>query len=594
MRLEERRARREERRGRAGGAIRSSILAPLSSLSPLLAACCLLGVGCRPPPAAEGPSAPPWFRDVTEECGLRFVHDAGPTGAYFMPQIMGSGAALLDFDNDGQLDVYLIQNAGPRSRSTNRLFRNRGGGRFEDVSAGSGLDVAGHGMGAAVGDVNNDGWPDLLVTEYGRLRLFLNNGDGTFRDVTKQAGLESVHWGTSACFFDYDRDGWLDLVVVNYLDYSPSRPCGDARKPDYCHPNAFPGTVTRLYHNLGPAGQVRFEDVTLKSGLGRKPGPGLGVVCADFDGDGWPDVFVANDSKPNHLWVNQRDGTFQEEAVVRGLAYNALGRAQANMGVALGDVSGGLLFDLFVTHLTEETNTLWRQGPRGLFRDETAAAGLAGSRWRGTGFGTALGDFDHDGALDLAVVNGRVARSTGPPRPADEFPPDLPPFWRDYAERNQLVANGGGGKFRDVSPENKPFCGTAAVARGLACGDLDGDGALDLLVTTAAGPARLYRNVAPNRGHWLMVRALDPALQRDAYGAEVTVRAGGRRWRRWLNPGSSYLCSNDPRAHFGLGTAERVDAVEVLWPDGAAEVFPGGAADRVVVLRKGEGKPIGK
>jgi enediyne biosynthesis protein E4 len=593
----------EGRRGRGGERGWGPSRPSLFLFGALLAACCLLGVSCRPPPADDEPSAPPWFRDVTEECGLRFVHDAGPTGGYFMPQIMGSGAALFDFDNDGRLDVYLLQNGGPDSRSTNRLFRQEADGRFKDVSAGSGLDVAGYGMGAAVGDVNNDGRPDVLVTEYGRLRLFLNNGDGTFTDVTKEAGLGSVAWGTSACFFDYDRDGWLDLVVVNYLDYSPSRPCGDARKPDYCHPNAFGGTVARLYHNLGPlqgknegrgakaAAPVRFEDVTLKSGLGRLPGPGLGVVCADFDGDGWPDIFVANDSKPNHLWINQKDGTFKEEAVLRGLAYNALGRAQANMGVALGDVSGGGRFDLYVTHLTEETNTLWRQGPRGLFRDETAAAGLAGSRWRGTGFGTVLGDFDHDGALDLAVVNGRVARSAAPP--AGDFPPDLAPFWRDYAERNQLFANEGGGRFRDVSPENKPFCGTAAVARGLACGDLDGDGALDLLVTTVAGPARLYRNVAPNRGHWLLVRALDPALKRDAYGAVVTVRAGGRRWRRWVNPGSSYLCSNDPRAHFGLGPAERVDAVEVLWPDGSAEVFPGGAADRVVVLRKGEGKPAG-
>jgi hypothetical protein len=570
----------------------------------LAAACCWLGPGCRPPPpAAEGPSAPPWFRDVTEECGLDFVHDAGPTGDYFMPQVMGSGAALLDYDNDGRLDVYLLQNGGPGSRSTNQLFHQGADGRFTDVSAGSGLDVAGYGMGVAVGDVNNDGWPDVLVTEYGRLRLFLNNGNGTFRDATKEAGLESVLWGTSAAFVDYDRDGWLDLVVVNYVDYSPSRPCGDARQPDYCHPNAFVGAVTKLYHNRGPlrgqsdgrapppAAPVRFEDVTLQSGLGRLPGPGLGVVCADFDGDGWPDLFVANDSRANRLWVNQRDGTFREEGVLRGVAYNALGRAQANMGVALGDTSGRGLFDLYVTHLTQETNTLWRQGPRGLFRDETAAAGLAGPRWRGTGFGTVLGDFDHDGALDLAVVNGRVARAGGRAAAPGPGPAALAPFWRDYAERNQLFANAGGGRFRDISPDNAPFCGTAAVARGLACGDLDGDGALDLLVTTVAGRARLYRNVAPGRGHWLLVRALDPALKRDAYGAEVTVRAGGRRWRRWLSPGSSYLCSNDPRAHFGLGQAERVDAVEVRWPDGSAEVFPGCGADRVVVLRKGSGKP---
>src|SRR5262249_5062557 len=246
--------------------------------------------------------------------------------------------------------------------------------------------------------------------------------------------------------------------------------------------------------------------------------------------------------------------------VLRGIAFNALGRAEANMGVAIGDVDGDGAFDVFVTHLTDETNTLWKQGPRGLFRDATAAAGLARPRWRGTGFGTVLADFDHDGAPDLAVVNGRVKRM-------ELFDTDpaaakaLDPFWRPYAERNQLFANDGGGRFRDISPQNGPFCGTAWVARGLACGDFDGDGALDLLVTRVAGPARLYRNVAPKQGHWLMVRAIDPALRRDAYGAEVTVYAGERRWQGWVNPGYSYACSNDARAHFGLGQAGRGDRI---------------------------------
>lgn len=578
-----------------------SIFAPRSPIflwGLLLSACAWLVLGCRPAPPALEPPVPPWFEEVTLECGLHFVHDAGPTGDYFMPQIMGSGAAVFDFDNDGRLDLYLLQNAGPNSQSTNRLYHQEADGHFKDVSVGSGLDVAGHGMGVAIGDVNNDGWPDVLITEYGGLRLFLNNGNGTFTDVTKPAGLQSVSWGASACFFDYDRDGWLDLVVVNYVDYSPSSPCGGASKRDYCHPSAFDGTVARLYRNSGVKGQgsgargqaVRFEDVTLKSGLGRVPGPGLGVVCADFDGDGWPDIFVANDSKANRLWINQRDGTFKEEALARGVAYDGLGRAQANMGIALGDVDGDGQFDLYVTHLTQETNVLWKQGPRGLFRDGTAAAGLASSRWRGTGFGTVLADFDHDGALDLAVVNGRVSRSEDQGS-TDAASSIHDPFWRRYAERNQLFANDGG-RFRDISLQNVPLCGTASVARGLACGDFNGDGALDLLVTTVAGPARLYRNVAPDRGHWLMVRALDPALKRDAHGAEVTVRAGGRRWLRWLNPGSSYLCSNDPRAHFGLGSAERVDAIEIHWPDGFKEAFPGCDADRVLVLYKGKGRAL--
>jgi hypothetical protein len=543
----------------------------------------------RPAPSAPGeqPAGPPWFADVTEEAGLHFVHDAGPVGRYFLPQAMGSGAALFDFDNDGRLDIYLLHNAGPDSDSTNRLFRQLPDGTFLDVSKGSGLDIAGFNMGVAVGDVNNDGFLDVLVTQYGSIRLFLNNGNGTFTDVTKESGLSNPAWGTSAAFFDYDRDGCLDLVVVNYLDYDPTWPCTTASgKPDYCAPRAFGGRVSRLFHNRGKTAGgkgVRFEDVTEASGLGRLAGPGLGVVCADFDGDGWPDLFIANDGQPNRLWINRHDGTFSEEAVQRGVAYNALGQAEAGMGVGLGDVDGDGLFDLFVTHLTEETNTLWRQGPRGLFHDRTASAGLAVPRGRGTGFGTVLADFDQDGALDVAVVNGRISRGPAVVNAA------LGPHWGLYAERNHLFANDGTGHFRDLSAANPGLCGTANVARGLAWGDIDGDGAPDLLVTTLAGPARLYRNVAPHRGHWLLVRVLDPALQRDAYGAAVRVRAGDRRWVRWINPAGSYLCSSDARAHFGLGSAGHVEGIEVLWPDGTTETFPGCSADRQLVLSKGEG-----
>jgi hypothetical protein len=511
--------------------------------------------------------------------------------------MVGSGVALFDFDNDGRLDLYLVQNGGPDSHATNRLYRQTADGHFADVSKGSGLDVAGHGMGVAVGDVNNDGRPDVLLTEYGRVRLFQNNGDGTFTDVTKEAGLDNPLWGTSAAFLDYDRDGWLDLVIVNYVDFAPGRKCpGWDGTIDYCGPSAFDPKVARLYHNRGcdAAGKWQgFEDVTVPSGLGRTPGPGLGVLCADFDGDRWPDILVANDGKPNHLWVNQHDGTFKEEAVQRGCAYNGMGQAEANMGIALGDVDGDGLFDLFVTHLSDEKHRLWKQGPRGQFHDHTVAAGLTRPRWNGTGFGTVLADFDHDGFPDLALVNGRVRRDKSF-RPDADAVAALGPFWAQYADRNQLFANAGDGTFRDLSRANRPFCGSPAVGRGLAWGDLDGDGAVDLVVTSVAGPARVFRNVAPKKGHWLLVRALDPALHRDAYGAEITVRAGARRWLGLVNPGSSYLCSNDPRAHFGLGPAAAVDALDVVWPDGTEESFPGGPADRVVVLRKGEGRRVNR
>jgi hypothetical protein len=556
----------------------------------LAASAAALVVGCGESPSPpSGPGPPPWFEDVTAARGLDFLHDAGPAGTYFMPQIIGSGCALFDYDNDGRLDIYLLHNGGPKSSSRNRLFHQEPDGRFHDISAGSGLDIAGYGMGVAIGDVNNDGYPDVFVSEYGGAHLFLNVGQGRFREVTQDAGIEHLLWGVSCAFVDYDRDGWLDLVVVNYLDADPTRPCRLAGgQRDYCGPTQFPGTVTNLYRNRGgpvgkPLQRVQFEDVTLSSGLGKLPGPGLGVACADFDGDGWCDLFVANDAKPNRLWINQRNGTFKDEAVARSIACNNLGIPQGNMGVAIGDTDADGLFDIFVTHLTEETHTLWRQAPRGHFQDRTGAAGLIRSRWRGTGFGTVFADFDLDGCPDLALVNGRVMR--GPPQ-GEEI---LGPYWSRYAERNQLFANDGTGQFHDVSPTNDAFCGAPGIHRALAVGDIDNDGAPDLLVTAVAGPARLYRNVAPRQGHWLAVRVLDPVLRRDAYGAVITVCAGERRWVQPFNPGYSFLCSNDPRVHFGLGSADWVDGVTVRWPDGAEETFPGTAADRLVVLRKGEG-----
>lgn len=556
----------------------------------------LSACGCRPErPDVPNPTeevvpaeatGPPWFEDVTLASGLRFNHDPGPIDeSHFMPQIMGSGAALFDANGDNRLDIYLVQNGGPKG-ARNVFYLQQQDGSFQDASAGSGLDVAGYGMGVAIGDVDNDGRADVLLTEFGATRFFRNEGQGRFRETTKESRIDNPAWGTSASYLDYDRDGWLDLIVVNYLNLDPRQICRDASgRRSYCHPNTFPGTATRLYRNRGLDSSSRwlgFEDVTTATGFGSRLAPGLGVVCADFTGDGWPDVFVANDGKANHLWVNKRNGTFREEAATRGLAFNMQGQTQGNMGVALGDVDGDKLDDLFVTHLTSEYHGLWRQGPRGQFQEAAAGLGLTRSRWRGTGFGTVLADFDGDGGLDLSVVNGRVYRSAAAGGS----------YWEPYAERNQLFANDGRGNFRDVTTDTPAFGGKAGVYRGLAVGDVNGDGAPDLLVTEIGGPARLYRNIAPRRGHWLTVQAIETVGRREAIGAVVRVRAGSRSWTRLIQPGQSYLCSNDPRAMFGLGDVTTVDEIVVIWADGRREAFPGGRVDCVRVLQKGQGQAV--
>jgi hypothetical protein len=568
---------------------------------PVLIVLVLVSAGCRGASnptqanADDAPASPEWFRDVTDELGIQHRLAVGPTDRYFMPQVMGSGVAIFDADNDGRPDILVLANAGPKSDSTHRLLLQNPDGKFRDATAGSGLGVPGHGMGVAIGDFDNDGFLDAYISEFGGGRLFRNKGNATFEDVTVTAGVIVPKWGTSCSFLDYDRDGWLDLVVVTYIDYDSSRDCtGGGGRPDYCHPNRFNGTAARLFHNRGRGTDGKwlgFEDVTARSGLAAKPSSGLGVVCADFTGDGWIDIFVANDARANHLWVNKHDGTFEERALTMNIAYNAVGNPQANMGVALTDLHGHGRGDLFVTHLSEELHTLWKQEAPGRFRDVTGAAGLASTRYRGTGFGTIAIDFDHDGFADIAVANGRVMRSRDGSIPTS-IRADLPSFWQDYAERNQLFAGDAGGKFRDIGKGNEAFCGPAAVFRGLAWADLDGDGAIDLVTTEIEGPVRAFKNIAPKKGHWLIVRAFDPNLKRDALGAVVHVKTGDRSRIGFACPGQSYCSSGDARAHFGLGPASTIDEIRVNWPDGTSEVFPGGAVDRAITLNRGAGRKV--
>ncbi len=561
---------------------------------PLLAltAAALCACGQRSGPVAGNADARPALFAEIDPRGLDFRHGAGRGSDYHSPEIMGSGGALFDYDRDGDLDLYLL-NAGSED-TRNRMFRQEIDGSFTDVTGPSGLGDPGYGMGAALGDVDNDGDLDLLVTNHGPDVLYLDQGDGTFRPAETPIGDDG--WSTSACFLDYDADGLLDLFVATYLDFDPPRSCTDAAgNPEFCGPQVFRGLPDRLYRNEGgsPEGGIAFTDVSATALAGRPRNKGLGVICADLDGDGRTDVYVANDGERNQLWINRGGAAFEDRAVVLGAAVNAFSEPEASMGVAAGDVDGDLDLDLFMTHLDRETNTLYLNlGERG-FEDRTAVSGLGPAGLAHTGFGTLLLDADLDGDLDLAVVNGRVRRGASLSQRAArrrQVERTVPPLLVDYAEPNLFFANDGAGRFLDLSARAGALTGTVEVSRGLLAGDLDEDGDLDLVVTNCGGPARLYRNESAVGGHWLAVRAVDPALGRDALGALVTIRAGGRSQIRPIVSTVSYLSAVEPVAHFGLGPAARFDGATVVWPDGAREEFAGGAADRRLVLAKGAGK----
>jgi len=527
------------------------------------------------------------FDEVAAAIGVDFVHDNGAAGAYSMPEIMAGGVAVFDYDGDGALDLYFVQSGAvvppPGKAAANapdRLFRNRGDGTFRDATGGSGLGDRGYGMGAAVGDIDNDGDLDLFVSNYGPDSLYRNDGHGRFTDVTGAWGVGDPEWSASATFCDYDRDGFLDLYVTRYLAFDPSRECAQqGGRRDYCGPTVFPGVHDLLYRNDSG---TRFVDRSVAVGLASVEDAGLGVVCDDLDDDGWPDFYVANDADPNNLWINQRDGTFVDDAVLMGAAFNRTGTAEAGMGVVAADADGDLALDLFVTNLIEETNAFYRNlGPAG-FDDVTASVGLGVGSMDLTGFGVAFLDLENDGDLDAAVVDGAVKRRPSP------WDPAATGFWKDYAEPNLLFANDGGGMFAEIAAP--PFTGTGAVSRAIVPGDLDRDGDLDLVTTTLDGPARIYRNDGGTAGSWISIAAVDPRLERDAVGAKVTIHAGARTFVRYASPAGGYLSASPPRIHLGLGTIEQVDGFAVRWPDGFEESFAGGPARCEVRLVRGEGK----
>jgi len=576
----------------------------------LLFAACLTacGPGTASPPATESDPAAPvaseaeWFVDRAAETGLDFVHFNGMTGEFYQPEMAGPGAGLFDYDNDGDLDVYLVQGEllgegdallpPPADQPAgDRLYRNdleiTGNGerrlRFTDVTAGSGIAVPGYGMGVAAGDFDNDGWTDLYLTRFGPNRLLRNQGDGTFADVTDRSGTGDPAWGVPASFVDYDRDGRLDLFVGNYLNYTLDghTQCYDrAGAPDYCAPETGRPHPDILYRNLGDG---RFEDVTATAGLGREFGPALGSTTADFDGDGWIDLFVANDQRENQLWMNQGDGTFLNRALAAGAALGAGGNAKADMGVDAGDFDNDGDEDLFITELTGQGSTLYVNDGAGLFRERSAQLGIRAPSLPYTGFGTAWIDIDNDGWLDIVAANGAVVLNF------ETFGPDNP-FALD--QRNQVFRNLGGTRFEAATDRAGAVFELSEVSRGAAFGDVDNDGDTDVLLANAAGPVRLLLNQIGERRHWLGLRLVDPQTRRNAVGARVAVVRpdGTTLWRRARADGS-FASANDPRVLVGLGDSADISLVRVFWPDGEVEEWADVPADGYTTLTRGAGSP---
>ena len=539
------------------------------------------------------------FVERAAELGLDFVQFNGMSGEYYFCEHMGSGAALLDHDGDGDLDLYVVQGAmlppgrdpasatfPPEGPLGDRLFRNRlvESGRlgFEDVTEESGIHSAGYGMGATTGDYDRDGRVDLYVTRFGSNALLRNRGDGTFEDVTQASGTDDPRWSTSAAFLDYDADGWQDLFVAHYVDFTLEnhKRCYSASSArDYCGPLSYEPVPDKLFRNRGDG---TFEDVTASSQVARVYGAGLGVVWAEYDGDGRVDVYVANDTHPNQLWVNQGDGTFRDTALLGGCALNEDGKAEASMGVDSADYDEDGDEDLFMTHLTDETNTLYRNDGTGLFEDVTDEAALGVASRAYTGFGTSWIDYDNDGWLDLLVVNGAAETIEARARAGDVYPLD---------QSDQLFRNMGDGTFEDVSGAAGEAFRHLAVSRGAAFGDLDNDGDTDVVVIDNSGRARLLINEVGALRPWLGLRLVDD--RGDVLGARAVAELDdGRRLHRRTHVAASYLSANDPRVLFGLGTASTVRRLTVQWPNGARERFGDLEPRRYTTLRRGSGEAV--
>jgi hypothetical protein len=530
------------------------------------------------------PASFPGFRftDVTSVSGIQFQHNSGSFGGKFLPETLGSGCAFLDYDRDGWQDIILINGMDwpghKQRRSTLRLYRNNRNGTFTDVTTHAGLDVEMYGMGVAVGDYDNDGFPDILITCVGQNRLFHNTGKGTFVDVTAASGLgKRSAFSTSALWFDYDRDGLLDLFVCNYVKWSPERDvfCSlDGKHKSYCTPEAYRGETCWLFHNRGNG---TFEDVTASNGIFDSSSKSLGVAMLDDDADGWPDLLVANDTQPNKLYRNQRNGTFKDAAVEAGLAFSSEGKARAGMGVDVADFTNSGSPGVAITNFDNEMTGLYELSGK-TYEDVAAQAGVGMASKNSLGFGCAFLDANLDGWLDLAVANGHIDETVRNIRGNV-----------GYAQPPLLFLNNGNGKFHDVAAEIGSGFNQPKVGRGLAYADFDRDGDLDLLLTTNNGPAYLYRNDQLSGNHSIRFRLVGTKSNRDGIGATVRIVSGGLSQSRMVKSGSSYLSQSELAVTFGLEKRDRVERVVIAWPSGRTEEFTNLAAGRCYECTEGKG-----
>ena len=530
-------------------------------------------------------SRSPGFRltDVTASAGLQFRHYNGAYGGKLLPETLGSGCAFLDYDGDGWQDILLVNGMDwpghQRQRSTLRLYRNNRNGTFTDVTRAAGLDVELYGMGVAVGDMNNDGFPDLFITCVGQSRLFRNTGKGTFVDVTRTSGLGGRQaFSTSAMWVDVDRDGLLDLFVCNYVRWSPEQDvfCSlDGKQKSYCTPEAYRGDTCWLFRNKGNG---TFEDVTATCGIFDSSSKALGVALLDDDQDGWPDIFVANDTQPNKLYRNQRNGTFKDVALEAGVALSEDGKARAGMGVDAADFENSGRTGLAITNFEGEMLGLYRSQGRGLYQDIATRSGVGFPSRSRLGFGCLFADLDLDGTLDLVVANGHIDDTVRNIRGNV-----------GYAQAPQLFLNQGNATFREAASQVGGGFAQPRVGRGLAFGDFDGDGDVDLLMTTNNGPAVLFRNDQLTGHRSLRVRLVGTRSNRDGIGATVRIFHGGTSQARMVKSGSSYLSQSELPVTFGVGTRDRIDRVVITWPGGRVEEFKNVAAGRTYQCVEGKG-----